>query len=79
MLSMVDPLFKDKVILVLDDEMDIRSFLSAYFNSIGAKVLTADNELSAWDTFQKNKIDLIISDVRIINGNGMHFLKKIRE
>ena len=67
-----------KVILVVDDEEGYREVLADEFALVGATVLAAENGTSALELFLKNKIDAVVSDVRMPNGNGVDFLDQVK-
>ena len=54
-----------KVVLVLDDEAEVRKVVAEMLSSNGYKVLTADNGDSAIKAFKKNRqpVDLLLLDV----------------
>src|SRR5215471_20209687 len=54
-----------KIILVLDDEAEVRKMVAEMLSSNGYKVLTADNGDSAIKAFKKNRqpVDLLLLDV----------------
>jgi CheY-like chemotaxis protein len=52
-----------KLILVVDDEMAIRSLLTQFFTSYGFRVATADNGKTAIDMAKKYTPDLITMDI----------------
>jgi two-component system cell cycle sensor histidine kinase/response regulator CckA len=54
-----------KIILVLDDEPDVRKLVATMLSSNGYKVLTATNGESAIKMFKKSKqpVDLVLLDV----------------
>ncbi|MCD8554518.1 ATP-binding protein [Seleniivibrio sp.] len=52
-----------KLILVVDDEMAIRSLLTQFFTSYGFRVATADNGKTAIDMAKKFDPDLITMDI----------------
>ena len=54
-----------KVILVVDDEMPIRSTLCLIFEASGYAVLNAKNAKEGLDAFTKNHVDLVLLDFRL--------------
>ena len=69
---------KGKVILVVDDEQTLRETLVDYFELQGAILLEASNGNEAYEIILKEKIDLILSDVRMPECSGIDLLNKIR-
>jgi two-component system response regulator PilR (NtrC family) len=64
-------------ILVVDDEKDILDVLSGYLSSQTYSVMTARDGLDALQQFEKGKFDLVISDLRMPNMNGMQLLEEV--
>lgn len=70
---------KKNTVLVVDDEEIICEAIAFDLNRNGVNVLTASNGNDAWNLFIKNQsIDLIITDVRMPDGDGVNLLDKIR-
>ena len=74
-------LFKDKSILLVDDEAGLRAVLEFYLENYGAKIHQVDNGQEALNFLEKhpNKIDLIISDQMMPELKGSEFLKVLRD
>ncbi|BBH52430.1 response regulator [Fluviispira sanaruensis] len=72
-------ILKDKIVLVVDDEIDLREMLIFELQNIGAKTLEAKNGKEALGIVKNEKIDLIISDVRMPGGNGIEFLDETKK
>lgn len=70
--------FKDYTILVADDEEMLRKVIAFDFTRKGFNVLLAESGVEALGLVQANKIDLIISDIRMPGGDGVTLLEKIR-
>ena len=66
-------------ILIVDDEKDFREVLLERFRLFGFSVKSAANGTAAWDILLSEKIDIVITDVRMPNGSGIDLLKKIRK
>lgn len=64
-------------VLVVDDEFDLRELMVDSFSSEGAKVYSADCGKSALDLIKKIKFDLIISDVKMPEGDGRFLAEEI--
>lgn len=67
------------VILVADDEAEIRDLLRIYLENSGYDVLEAADGLEALAILEKNHVDLAVLDVMMPGLNGLHVLKKLRE
>ncbi|MCA1590797.1 MAG: sigma-54 dependent transcriptional regulator [Acidobacteria bacterium] len=66
-------------ILIVDDEQSYRQLLSLVFGSDGHQVRTASNGREALDSLQDEPTDLIISDVRMPDMDGIGLLRAVRE
>jgi DNA-binding NtrC family response regulator len=71
--------FENKTILVVDDEPDLREITSFEFEYKGATVVTASGGHDALDIVKNQKIDLVISDVRMPEGSGGELLLAMKE
>ena len=70
---------KKYTLLVVDDDETLRSLMEKDFVMRGFNVLTAHNGPSAFELVKSNRIDLVISDIRMPGGDGMSLLKQIKE
>ncbi len=68
-----------KKILIVDDEPDIRLILKDHFEEFGYKVTEADNGVTALKKFLKGSFDVVITDIKMPEMNGLEFSSKIRE
>ena len=64
-------------ILVCDDDADVLDVLVDAFKDAGSQVVTASGSEEAWSLLQKNKVDCVLSDIRMSDGNGIDLAKKI--
>ncbi len=67
------------VILIADDEAEIRDLLRLYLENSGYDVLEAADGLEALVVLEKEHVDLAVLDVMMPRMNGLHVLKKLRE
>jgi CheY-like chemotaxis protein len=68
-----------KSILVIDDEDDVCQIVKARFESLGYKVLTANEGAEGFRQTESSKPDVVLVDVRIPQGeDGLTFLRKLR-
>ncbi|MCP4600474.1 MAG: response regulator [Proteobacteria bacterium] len=66
-----------KKILVVDDEADIRTFLTAVLKKGGYDTLTASDGAEALKTVQQEKPDAVILDLQMPNQTGTDFYRKL--
>ena len=66
-------------ILIVDDEEGIREILSRYLIKQGYAVVTAQNGKEGIDKFKKEEFDLVISDIRMPEMDGVAFLDLIKK
>ncbi|HOC78674.1 MAG TPA: response regulator, partial [Methanofastidiosum sp.] len=66
-------------ILIIDDEEGIRESLQMILENEGYKVFTADSGESGIKEFEKNKIDLVLLDLKMKRISGEETLKKIKD
>jgi len=68
-----------KTILLVDDEELVTRSISKLLQKQGFAVLTAKSGEEAVAIFQREKIDLVVSDVRMPQMNGLEAIKSIRQ
>ncbi|HPR16701.1 MAG TPA: sigma-54 dependent transcriptional regulator [Candidatus Cloacimonadota bacterium] len=67
-------------ILVIDDEPMVRKSIANFLTfNMGHQVLVADNADEALLLYQKNKFDIIISDIRMPGIDGIELIKRIKQ
>jgi CheY-like chemotaxis protein len=66
-------------ILLVDDEPFLREIMSSWLARATGKVICAEDGVEALKILAANKIDLILSDVRMPVMDGTALLKKVRE
>ncbi|MGG0593275.1 response regulator transcription factor [Priestia megaterium] len=67
------------VVLVVDDEQEIRDGIAIYLKSEGIKVFTAKDGIEAIEILNKEKVHLIILDIMMPRQDGISTTFKIRE
>ncbi|OQX85727.1 hypothetical protein B6D60_07360 [candidate division KSB1 bacterium 4484_87] len=65
-------------VLVVDDDPQFRHLLDKALEKVGYTVMTAVDGVEAFDLFQKNKFDLVITDVLMPNVDGIELVKSIK-
>jgi len=68
----------NKRILIVDDEKNIRTTLSAYLLSLGYEQGIAVNGQEALDKLKDSKYDLVLLDIKMPVMNGIQILKEMR-
>jgi len=66
-------------ILVVDDEPKMRRVLEIMLHKMGHEVFNAGNGLEALDVFREHAIDLIITDLRMPEMDGIELLSRLRQ
>lgn len=72
-------IFKDKKILVIDDEPFSREFFQKILQKINAEVITYATGMEGWKAFKTSSYDLVILDIRLPDLDGIELLKKMKE
>ncbi|MDP2028395.1 MAG: sigma-54 dependent transcriptional regulator [Thiobacillus sp.] len=69
---------KDRQILVVDDEPKMRRVLEILLQKMGHRVLVAGNGAEALALFQAHSVDLVITDLRMPEMDGIELLAALR-
>lgn len=67
-----------KKILIVDDEVDLREIVASELEFAGATIFQAENVSHAQEILNHQKVDLIVSDIRMPGGTGIDLLKFIK-
>lgn len=67
------------VVLIADDEDDIRNLVKISLEENGYTVVTAQNGREAWEIIKSQEVNLAILDVMMPFMDGFNLLRKIRE
>lgn len=65
-------------ILFVDDEANILSSLKRLFRPFGYQIFTAESGAQGLEIMEREKVDLVVSDMRMPEMNGAQFLEKVR-
>lgn len=65
-------------VLVVDDEPEIVGLLKLYLEMYGYQVLTAYDVETAWECWQQNSVDIVLTDIMMPNADGYSLVEKIR-
>ena len=66
-------------ILVVDDEQVMRDLLDVYIREMNFTVIKAHDGIEALEAIEKNKPDIIITDLIMPRMNGIELIKKLKE
>lgn len=66
-------------ILVVDDELLIRDLLYDFFQSQGWKISVAENGQKALQVLEEEKIDLVLTDIKMPMMDGITLTRQLRE
>lgn len=65
-------------ILIIDDEPTLRALMARVLELEGFQVWQASNVKDAWKLLQKEVVYVVVSDVKLPDGNGVDFTLKIK-
>lgn len=66
-------------LLIVDDETDVREFAASFFRKRKIEVITASNGEEALGSIEKEKVDLILLDIKMSGMDGLETLRRIKE
>ena len=66
-------------ILVVDDERDTRELVAALLTTCGAEVVSVGSATEALDRMERQRFDLLISDIGLPEINGYELIATIRQ
>lgn len=66
-------------ILVIDDETELKELLSIFLKMKGFDVLEATSGNEGLELMTKNKVDLILTDYHMPNGDGLYLLEVLKK
>ena len=73
------PALPPATLLFVDDEANILAALKRLFRPYGYRIFTAEGGKQGLEILAEEKVDLVISDMRMPEMNGAQFLEKVRE
>lgn len=68
-----------RTVLVVDDDPMLRDLLVQTLTAIGHESVSAVDGLDALEQMKKRTFDVVISDIKMPNMDGLQLLKEIRE
>jgi CheY-like chemotaxis protein len=69
---------KDATVLVVDDEPYYREIMTEWFQSAGSRVLAAEDGVEALQVLDKNKVHVIVTDIRMPRMDGTELVKQVK-
>lgn len=66
-------------VLVVDDEADLRNLIRLTLTKMGLEVETADGVVEAKNKLAKNEYDLVLTDMRMPDGNGLEVVEYVNQ
>jgi len=66
-------------ILIIDDEPKLRELLARILKLEGYRIIEAESLKAAESILQKEDVQIVLSDVRLPDGNGVDFCKSVKE
>ena len=67
------------MLLIVDDEPEIRDMLSRHYRFKHYEVLTAANGIEALGLIEDHKVDVLISDITMPGMDGIQLLREVRQ
>jgi len=64
-------------VLVVDDEADVRRFLTAVIQQRGHETVTAADGREAYEVIERERPDLVILDLQMPNQTGTDFYRRL--
>lgn len=64
---------------MVDDEIEIRKAFTTLLNLEGHEVSSACSDNVALATFKEQDFDLVFSDIRMEDGDGLYFLSELKK
>ena len=66
-----------QLILIVDDEPDIRELLEITLSRMGKETISAENIAIATSLLKEHEVDLCLTDMKLPDGNGIDLVKHI--
>ncbi|MCK5072573.1 MAG: response regulator [Bacteriovoracaceae bacterium] len=75
----MNSLSKNRLVLVVDDEEDVRETLSDGLEKNGFKIKTAEGGTHAFNIILDDFVDVVITDLSMANGMGRDLLRRLKD
>ena len=72
------PIYKKKIILIVDDSEFVRSYHSHILEQAQYKVITAVDGSDGLEKLFSNPCDLVLTDINMGNMDGYEFIRRVR-
>lgn len=69
----------ERILLIVDDEPNVRAALARLLRGSGYRILAADSGKAALELLAVNSVGVILSDHRMPEMSGIEFLKRVKE
>ena len=69
----------NSTVLIIDDEPELRKLIHKLLGLEGYNVLSAENIAEALEVIKINEIDIVVSDVKLPDGNGLELIPVIKK
>ena len=66
-------------VLVIEDEADIREIVCEFLSILDVDYLSASNGKEAFEIIEKENFDIVFTDLKLPDINGMKIIEKIKE
>lgn len=65
-------------ILLAEDELVSRTYLSKQLERLGYEVIIAEDGLAAWECYQREPVEVVLSDIMMPGIDGLDLCRRIR-
>ncbi|MFW6172918.1 MAG: response regulator [Elusimicrobiota bacterium] len=79
LINTISRIKKKKMVLIVDDEIGIRTSLSLNLEEGGLRVISAEDGKKAIDIISRKPADIVLMDIKLPDMDGIETIKKIRE
>jgi DNA-binding NtrC family response regulator len=69
----------DKIVLIVDDEVDVLNAIKRQFRKEDFKIITAQGGVAALEKLKINRVQVVISDERMPGMGGVTFLQEVKK
>lgn len=70
---------KQRTLLIVDDEDNVRASLIRLFRRDGYRILTADSAMAAFELLAAQRVGVILSDQRMPHMTGVEFFSRVKD